>query len=184
MEHSLETAYGLTAHEILDLVDARFRLKVALEGGVAEIQMEKHVAALVGTVIERYESVDLDGAPDFKIWLPGKSEPIQAECKNARNQSYLLKGTETHYAVEIQKTRAAKGDPTSRYYESKHFDIIGVCLGKKTGDWTDFLFIRTTDLARHTTFPHKIAVMHRVPIPGSGDYGPWSDDLAKIVKTF
>jgi len=182
MEHALESTYGLNAHEILDLVNDRFRLKVALEGGVAECQMEKHVSALVGNVIDRYEAVDEDGTPDFKVWIPGKPEPIWAECKNARNQSYKSKGVVTHYAVETQKTRAAKADPTSRYYDADHFQIVGVCLGKQTGDWTDFMFIRTADLARHTKHPHKIAVMHRVPIPNSSDYGPWSDNLAAIVK--
>ena len=92
MDHPLEAAYGLTANEILDIVGARFRLKVALEGGVAECQMERHVAALVGTVIDRYEATDEDGMPDFKLWLPGQPEPIKAECKNARNQSYKIKG--------------------------------------------------------------------------------------------
>lgn len=182
MDHPLALAYGLTANEILDLVNERFRLKVALEGGVAECQMEKHVAGLVGDCIERYEAIDQDGVPDFKIWLPGRARPIKAECKNARNQNYMSKGEVTHFAVETQKTRAAKGDPTSRYYNTNHFQIVGVCLGKQTGDWTDFMFARSKDLTKHAEHPRKLAVMHRVPIPGSGDYGPWSDDLAEIIK--
>ena len=182
MEHRLVSAYGLTEHELLDLIDERFRLKVALEGGVAECQMEKHVSSLVGIVIDRYKAIDQDGIPDFQIWLKGRAEPIWAECKNARNQNYRSKGVATHYAVETQKTRAARGDPTSRYYGTRHFQILGVCLGKQTGDWSDFMFIRTADLARHAKHQHKIAVMHRVPIPNSSDYGHWSGNLETILK--
>lgn len=73
--HPLETKYGLTAFELLDALDKRFRAKVTLEGAVAEVQMEKHIKAFVGSKIDRYQ----DGKPDFSIWLPGHSNPILAE---------------------------------------------------------------------------------------------------------
>ena len=41
MEHPLERQYGLSAYELLDALDKRFRAKVTLEGAVAEVQMEK-----------------------------------------------------------------------------------------------------------------------------------------------
>ena len=63
--HGLELKYGLTAAELLDAVNARFRLKVALEGAVAEFQMAKHLESLVGSIVDRYEMHDLDGKPDF-----------------------------------------------------------------------------------------------------------------------
>jgi hypothetical protein len=69
--HPLENTYGLTSIELLDAVNLRFRLKVALEGAVAEVQMEKKIRPLVGSIVERYETHDLDGHPDFSIWLPG-----------------------------------------------------------------------------------------------------------------
>jgi hypothetical protein len=69
--HALESKYGLTSLELLDAINARFRLRVALEGGVAEVQMEKHIADCVGKGIERYETHDKDNYPDFSIWLPG-----------------------------------------------------------------------------------------------------------------
>src|SRR4030067_3500563 len=94
MPHPLEVIYALTASEMLDAVARRFRLRVALEGGIAEVQMEKHVQALVGTLIDRYEVHDLDGYPDFSIWLPGRDLPLKAECKNVRDskQAYRKKG--------------------------------------------------------------------------------------------
>ena len=48
-KHPLETKYGLTSAELLDAVNERFRLKVALEGAVAEFQMAKHIDQLVGS---------------------------------------------------------------------------------------------------------------------------------------
>ena len=148
MDHPLETQYGLTAHELLDAVNKRFRLKVALEGAVAEVQMEKRIHPLVGSAIERYEAHDLDGHPDFSLWIPGRKKPLRAECKNVRDrdQAYRDQGQIVAYMVETQKTRASKGDPTSRYYGVDQFDILGVCLGKKTGNWSDFLFARVVDL--------------------------------------
>lgn len=59
MAHPLETAYGLSATEILDAVSRRFRLRAALEGAVAEVQAERHIQALLGSVVERYEEHDL-----------------------------------------------------------------------------------------------------------------------------
>ena len=81
MEHPLEAKYGLTAYELLDAVNKRFRLKVALEGAVAEVQMAKKIDSLVGNVIERYEAHDLDGHPDFSIWISGRKKPLRARAR-------------------------------------------------------------------------------------------------------
>jgi hypothetical protein len=183
MEHSLAKQYGLTAHEILDAVNKRFRLKVALEGAVAEVQMEKHVKALVGSTVERYETYDIDGHPDFGIWLPGSDRRYLAECKNVRDseEAYREGGEIVAYKVETQKTRASKGDPTSRFYGVGQFDILGVCLGKKTGKWSDFMFVRAVDLTCHAEHKGKLAVFQRVPLPGSA-VAPWYDDLGELLR--
>ena len=181
--HDLEKHYGLSANELLDAINCRFRLKVAVGGAVAEVQMEKHVAKLIGDVVEHYEANDIDGRPDFSIWLHGLDKPILAECKNARNENYSTRGVPTAYKVEVQKTRAARGDPTSRSYGFNQFQILGVCLGTQTRDWTDFMFIRAVDLPPQANYPHKIQVMNRVPLL-DGELGPWSTDLATILKKF
>ena len=131
--------------------------------------MERRIAALVGTVVERYEAHDLDGHPDFSIWLSGRPRPLFAECKNVRESSkpggaaYRKGGKIVAFMVETQKTRAATSDRTSRYYDVEQFDILGVCLGKKTGNWSDLVFARTVDLVRHAAHSHKLAVFQRVP---------------------
>ena len=184
MEHRLETQYGLSAYELLDAANKRFRLKVALEGAVAEVQMEKKIRALLGTVVQRYEAHDLDGHPDFSIWLPGRKKPLLAECKNVRDheEAYREGGKIVAYKVETQKTRASKGDPTSRFYGVGQYDILGVCLGKKTGSWTDFLFIRVVDLICHAKHAGKLAVMQRVPLPDSENLEFWYNDLGELLK--
>ena len=78
MEHPLEAKYGLTAYELLDALANRFCAQVTLEGAVSEVQMEKKIRALVGTIIERYEVHDINGHPDFSIWLPGRPKPLLA----------------------------------------------------------------------------------------------------------
>lgn len=186
MEHPLAVQYGLTASELLDAVSNRFRLKVALEGAVAEVQMEKKLQALVGSIIERYEAYDQDGHPDFGIWLPGRPERLLAECKNVRNhdEAYREGGEIVAYKVETQKTRASQGNPLSRYYGLEQFQILGVCLGKKTGNWADFLFVRVVDLLCHAQHENKLAVMQRVPLPGAEDLSPWYNDLGELLKHY
>ena len=185
--HALESKYGLSSLELLDAINARFRLTVALEGAVAEVQMEKKIAACVGHGIERYETHDIDGHPDFSIWLPGK-RLLLAECKNVREsgkkggEAYRVSGKIVGYKVETQKTRAATADATSRFYGVDLFQILGVCLGKKTGDWSDFVFARTVDLARHAKHPHKLAVFQRIRLPDASDLRPWYADFSELIQ--
>lgn len=182
-KHPLERKYGLTSAELLDAIGARFRLKVAVEGAVAEFHMEKCVKA-TGM---RFETHDLDGHPDFSIWIPGRQTPLLAECKNIREsgkvggEAYRTGGKIVAYKVETQKTRAATGDATSRFYGIEQYHILGVCLGKKTGNWSDFLFARTADLACHHKHAQKLAVFQRVPLPDATDLRPWYADLSELL---
>lgn len=186
MPHPLEELYGLTADELLSALNNRFRAKVALEGAVAEVQLGKQIRVLLEKGnIERYEEHDIDGYPDFSIWLPERKEAIRIETKNIRDadEAYRFKGQIVGYKVEVQKTRAATGDASSRFYSADLFDILAVCLGKKTGNWTDFLFVKTSNLSRHPVHQHKIAVMHKVPLPGSENISPWFSSLGELLAT-
>lgn len=184
MTHPLASQYGLTANELLNAIGRRFRLKVALEGAVAEVQMEKKVKALVGSLLQRYEIYDLDNHPDFGLWLPERAERLLAECKNVRDtdEAYRKGGEIVAYKVETQKTRTSRGDPLSRYYGVGQFHILGVCLGKKTGDWSDFMFVRVVDLLCHAKHEGKLAVMQRVPLPDAKTFWPWYNDLSELLR--
>jgi hypothetical protein len=187
-KHPLEKKYGLSAAEMLEAINRRFRLRVALEGAIAEFHMEKHIRNLVGSAIVRFETHDVDGHPDFSMWLRKKKRFLLAECKNVREsgkeggEAYRQGGVIVAYKVETQKTRAAKSDPTSRLYGVDQFQILGVCLGKKTGDWSQILFARTIDLQRDTKNLHKLAVFQRVPLPDAKDLRPWYNDLGKLLR--
>ena len=183
LTHPLEAEYGLTADELLDAIQSRFRLKVALEGAVAEVHLKRKIEALrAGGAVNDFEEHDLNGHPDFTASPRGAMPELKIECKNVRNDEYRTRATLVAYKVEVQKTRAARADPSSRYYDVGYFDILAVCLGKKTGNWSDFLFVKADDLARHSQHPEKLAVMQRVPLPNADDLTPWYRTLQEVLS--
>jgi hypothetical protein len=185
--HPLEVAYQLSAAELLDALSKRFRARVALEGAVAEVHLGKHIEALcrAGT-IKSFEEHDLDGDPDLTIQtMDGRTLTI--ECKNVRDadEAYRVGGQVVAYKVETQKTRASRGDPASRFYDVGYFDVLAVCLGKKTGDWRQFAFARAAALALHAENPAKLAVMQRVPLvaPDGSVEPPWHASLTALLSS-
>ena len=198
MSHPLEEEYGLTAEEILTAVNKRFRLKVALEGAVAEVRFERKLRELKDSgTVHRYEEHDLDDYPDFTVWPSEGGPELKVEVKNIRDskEAYRERGRVVAYKVELQKTRRGE-DPSSRYYDTDRFDVVAVCLGKKTGDWGQFFYAKTSDLERSPKYPNKLNVMHRVPVPAVADereggspsmlppdYGEWCEDLGELLAT-
>lgn len=185
--HPLEREYGLSKEELLDAINRRFRAKITLEGAVAEVHLGKHIKALCERgLIARYEEHDKDAYPDYSIWLPSAPEKeIRVECKKVRDthEAYRKGGEIKAYKVETQKTRASKGDRGSRYYGFAQFEVLAVCLGKKTHDWKQFMFIQSKDLARHRKYKTKMAVMHSVPLPHASVDPPWYNDLGRLVRS-
>jgi hypothetical protein len=185
-KHALETEYGLTKDELLDAINRRFRAKVTLEGAVAEVHLGKHIKNLHERgIIARFEEHDQDGYPDYSIWLPVKLDrAYRVECKNVRDmdEAYRKGGEIIAYKVETQKTRTSKGDPSSRYYGYDQFEILAVCLGKKTHNWRQFMFIQSKNLARHPKYKSKMAVIHPVPLPISNVVPPWYTALENLIK--
>jgi hypothetical protein len=185
MPHPLAEEYGLTPDELLDAINRRFRAKVTLEGAVAEVHLGKHIKnAQERGLITRYEEHDRDNYPDYTIWVPGgPGRGYLIECKNIRDaqEAYRKAGIITAYKVETQKTRASKEDPSSRFYDTNHFDVLAVCLGKKTHDWRQFFYICTLDLPRHSKHQTKIAVMHPVPLSTGPVDPPWFTSLDNLI---
>jgi len=183
--HELELEYALTKEELLDAISRRFRAKVTLEGAVAEVHLGKQIHGLQESdIIARYEIHDQDGYPDYSIWLSRKPHKVfRVECKNIRDseEAYRKGGEITAYKVETQKTRASKGDTSSRFYGFDQFEILAVCLGKKTHDWTQFMFIESRQLAKHAKYKTKMAVMHPVPLPGNPVLPPWYTTLQELI---
>jgi hypothetical protein len=184
MPHPLEDEYGLSADELLDAINRRFRAKVTLEGAVAEVHLRKYIQdAVASGQLERFEEHDQDGYPDFSIWLPGVGEPLRVECKNVRNseQAYRSKGQVVAYKVETQKTRTSNNDKSSRFYGFDEFEVLAVCLGKKTHAWKQFVFVHVSHLSVHEKYLGKMAVMHAVPLPETIDIAPWARSLGELL---
>lgn len=185
MKHPLEKEYDLTAQELLDAIERHFRAKVTLDGAVAEVHLGKHVRELRerGSIVD-FEEHDRDGYPDYTVWLPGKPRKgYRIECKNVRDstEAYRKEGQIVAFKVETQKTRASIGNPSSRYYGFDQFEILAVCLGKKTHDWHQFMYVQTRHLERHSKFKDKLAVMHPVPLPSVPKPYPWHRSLESLL---
>ena len=175
MPHPLEVKYGLTYQELLDAIDRRFRLMVALEGAVAEVHFERKLKVAVQEGwLRKYESHDIDGMHDFTFQTLGGTT-IRVEVKTVRNDKKPK--------VEIQKTRAAKGDASSRFYDRTHFDVIAVCMGRHTEDWSDFRYALVSQLPAHKDHPLKLQVMHPV-IDDPGHAVTWFAQLQGLINEY
>jgi hypothetical protein len=152
--HQLERQFDMSSAEILDVINKRNRLAVAVRGGVAEFHLERFLRA--SPLLKGVESLDVDGMPDFRITLvDGRQMTI--ECKNVSPKPY----ENGDFKVEVQKTRASKNDPRSRLYRLDQFDLVAACLYAPTHRW-EFTFKAATELARHPDNPDRIAPLQRV----------------------
>lgn len=174
MPHELEKLYDLTAEELLEAISRRFRLKVALEGAVAEVHLERKLKALKaeGKILD-FQAHDIDGMHDFSVMTTESGPAIRIEVKNVRNMKVQK--------VEIQKTRTSIGDPSSRFYGHDQFDVIAVCMGKSTGKWSEFAFALTRNLTRHASHPQKLAVFHEIGFPKAKTGVQWYTNLEEAL---
>ncbi len=130
------------------------RLQVAVKGGVAEHHLGRLLRA--DPAIASVAGLDQDAQPDFDV-LMTSGRPVLVECKNVSPERYA----NGDFKVEVQKTRATKGDPAGRLYRPEQFDVVAACLFSPTHQW-DFRFILSTRLARHTEHPDRLAATHHV----------------------
>lgn len=165
--HVLEEQFALTSEQILDIIGGRNRLAVAVRGGVAEHHLEQQLSQAPGVASVR--RLDEDGKHDFDVTLT-TGDVVRVECKNA-SPTTTAGGA---FRVEVQKTRASKGDPASRFYPVDGFDVVAACLFSPTGRW-DFRFGRTADMARHRDFPDRLAPIQQVT-------DAWVDRLADLGR--
>lgn len=175
MPHELERLYDLTAEELLEAISRRFRLKVALEGAVAEVHLERKLKAMQaeGKILD-YKAHDVDGMHDFSVKTTEAGPAVRVEVKNVRNYKTPK--------VEIQKTRTSMGDVSSRFYGHDQFDVIAVCMGKSTGEWSQFAFALTRDLPRHVAHPQKLAVFHEIGFPKAKTAVHWYCILEEVLE--
>ncbi len=160
--HVLEREFELSSREILQLVATRNRLAVAVRGGVAEHHLERELRG--DPAVGQVARLDEDGRPDFDVELVD-GRRVLVECKNASPEPYA----DGDCKVEVQKTRASKGDPASRLYRTDQFDVVAACLYAPTGQWR-FRYRATTALVPHPEYEGRLRAMQRID-------SSWSPDL-------
>lgn len=165
--HVLEEQFALTSEQILDIIGGRNRLSVAVRGGVAEYHLEHVLEHAPG--VATVERLDVDAMHDFNVTMTD-GRHLRVECKNASPKT----SASGAFKVEVQKTRASKGDPASRFYPADGFDVVAACLFSPTGRW-EFRYGLTASMTRHEDFPDRLA-----PIQTITD--DWPDALADLSQ--
>lgn len=164
--HVLEDQFDLTSQQILDIIGGRHRLAVAVRGGVAEHHLERKL--LADPDVAGLERLDVDAMHDFNVTLTD-GRLLRVECKNASPKS-LADG---NFKVEVQKTRASKNDPASRFYPADSFDVVAACLFSPTGKW-EFRYGSTAEMLRHKNFADRLMPIQ--PITAK-----WTDRLSEAL---
>lgn len=149
--HVLEEQFALTSEQILDIIGGRNRLSVAVRGGVAEYHLEHLLET--SPDIAAVERLDVDAMHDFNVIL-ADGRLMRVECKNASPKT----SASGDFKVEVQKTRASKGDPASRFYPIDGFDVVAACLFSPTGRW-EFRYGLTSRMTRHKDFPDRLSAI-------------------------
>lgn len=159
--HPLVKQFGLTSDEILDLIAGARRLKMAVRGWVAEEHLRSTLSQVPG--VTHCERLDEEGGPDLRVSYR-RGPPLTVECKNVARQTDRFGNPK----LDFQRTRAAKGDPCSRYYKPAEFDIVAACLHAISTEW-DFRFVLPGNLPLHKSCPGRITSNIRVDKQWLGD---------------
>lgn len=165
LRHVLEEQFALTSAQILDIIGGRNRLSVAVRGGVAEHHLERLLKS--SPDIAAVERLDVDAMHDFNVTL-SDGRLLRVECKNASPKA----SASGDFKVEVQKTRASKGDPASRFYPVDGFDVVAACLFSPTGKW-EFRFGPTSRMKRQRDFHDRLAPIQTIT-------HDWAASLAEL----
>jgi hypothetical protein len=164
--HSLAKEFALPEKKVLDLISERRMLKMAVRGSVAEEHLVNALRAVPG--VQDCERLEADHGPDVALKFEGTS--ITVECKNSsrvRTRDGLEK-------IDLQRTRASKADPCSRYYKPTEFDIVAACIHAVTERW-EFKYACTEELDSHATcigrLSNNVKLDHR-----------WTPDAAAAIR--
>jgi hypothetical protein len=152
--HPLVQLFELSSDQILDLIAGARRLKMAVRGWVAEEHLRATLLEVPG--ITHCERLDAEGGPDLRVSY--RHGPLlSVECKNVARET----DKNGNPKIDFQRTRAAKGNPCSRYYRATDFDVVAGCLHAVTSQW-DFRFVLPSDLPPHKSCPGRITSNIRV----------------------
>jgi hypothetical protein len=165
--HALSREFQLNEVEVLDLIENARRLKMAVRGWVAEEHLVRALRQVPG--ITDCVRDDTEGSPDVRLRFEG-SRLLSIECKNV-----LRKPNAANLArVDFQRTRAAKGDPCSRYYGAEEFDVLAACLHAVSEKW-EYRYVLPKHLDPHPRCLGKLTNNVRVD-------GRWSAEVRAVLR--
>lgn len=168
--HPLELTLGLTAKEILDVLNGSFRLLVAVRGSVAERHLLDQLHGI--REVSDVRQLDADGQPDFEVRY--RAKPFRIECKNVLRRLQQDRVPR----LDFQKTRASKKDPCSRYYRRDQFEVLAACMHPVRERW-EFEFAPTQALPDHKRCENRIA--DKLVVGGSHWHPRLTDVLDEII---
>jgi restriction-modification system family protein len=146
--HALAKEFSLSEKKVLDLISERRMLKMAVRGSVAEEHLVNALRAVPG--VGDCHRLEDDHGPDVVLSFQGTR--ITLECKNSsrvRTKDGLEK-------IDLQRTRASKADPCSRYYKPSEFDLVAACIHAVTERW-EFKYALSDDLDPHGTCAGRLS---------------------------
>lgn len=147
--HALAREFEMGEAQVLDLIASARRLKMAVRGWVAEEHLVRRLKLVPG--VSECERDDTEGQPDVRLRFEG-GRVLTVECKNVLRQTTVANVPR----LDFQRTRAAKGDPCSRYYSAEDFDVVAACLHAVTEKW-EYRFALPANLDPHTKCRGKLA---------------------------
>ena len=163
--HALAEEFQLSEREVLNLIASARRLKMAVRGWVAEEHLVRQLRRVAG--VERCERNDAEGRADVDVTFSGV--PLRVECKNVLRQR-LSTG---EARMDLQRTRASKTDPWSRFYSPKDFDVVAACLHAVEQAWI-FAYADPWNLDRHPRCGTKLSNNVRID-------ARWQADAAAVL---
>lgn len=146
--HALAKEFALPETKVLDLISERRMLKMAVRGSVAEEHLVNALRAVPG-VYDCHRLED-DRGPDVALIFQGTR--VTVECKNSSRVPTKL----GYEKIDLQRTRASKSDPCSRYYKPSEFDLVAACIHAVTERW-EFKYAASADLDPHKTCAGRLS---------------------------
>ena len=140
--HALAKEFELSEAKVLDLISERRMLKMAVRGSVAEEHLVNDLRSV--SEVRDCRRLEDEHGPDVVLFFQDKR--ITVECKNSSRE----RTKEGYEKIDLQRTRASKGDPCSRYYKVSEFDLVAGCIHAVTGKW-EFKYAPSGDLDPHKT---------------------------------
>jgi hypothetical protein len=146
--HALAKEFALPENKVLDLISERRMLKMAVRGSVAEEHLVNALRTVPG--VRDCHRLEKEHGPDVALSFQGTS--ITVECKN----SSRVPTKEGFEKIDLQRTRASKADPCSRYYKPSEFDLVAACIHAVTEKW-EFKYATSSELDPHKTCAGRLS---------------------------